>query len=97
MRKLLAIILCTLSVSSFAGMMDSLTNPTDTKVCMDKCDPGVIMKSLGSQDSKDSATNVCKVACLNKCFANEISTKKSSTEVAAINCKDSLKADLNIK
>ena len=95
MRKLLAVALCVLSVSSFAGMMDSISNVSNTSACMDKCDGGEIMKALGSKNAKDNASNVCKVACVNTCFSQEIKAK-STTEIAAIKCKDSLKSDLKI-
>lgn len=103
MKRLLTVFLCTASIGAFASLLDSATaaipganaNPS---ACMDKCDPGAILKALGknaSDDAKNASQNTCKVACLNSCFAGKINTGNSS-EVAATACKDSLQKDLHL-
>lgn len=94
--------------SCFAAPWDNVTldSATGSVQCAKSCDPGTIMKVLNvdSEDAKTLSKTACQVSCADKCFSkkmNDTSTKpaagSNSTEVAALQCKDSLKETFKLK
>lgn len=78
--------------SCFGGMFDSVTNAAGTAQCANSCDAGAIIKTLkvDSTQAKTMSTTACQVACTDQCFSGQINNK-SSSEIAAMKCQDSLK------
>ncbi len=100
-KLLLSSFLIAITSASFASGFGSLTNAAnnpDTMKCMNSCDAGVLLKSIGKNDSDAGklSKTACNVACVDSCFSGQL-VSGTKTEEAAIACKDSLNKTFSAK
>lgn len=95
--KKLCLVLCFGVSFCYADMLGSISSAANSGQCIQSCDPGAVMKALqiSSEKAKTMSKTTCQVSCTDQCFANKINNK-SSSEDAALQCKDSLKKTFNL-